>query len=303
MFVRRRFLQLSGATLATALLAPKGAQAAPVSPHRQGAVDAIAAAGDFAALETASGGRLGVTLLDTASGRRIGYRQDERFPMCSTFKALLAAAVLARCDQGRLSLQQRVGVQARAIQQHSPVACRHVGSDMSVRELCRAAVTTSDNTAANLLLALLGGPVQLTAFLRAHGDAVTRNDRVEPEMNKFVAGDPRDTTSPAAMVASLQRCVLGDVLSPTSRQELADWLIDNQTGDTCLRAGLGPRWRIGDKTGSNAVDIRNDIAVLWPMGGGTPWVLAAYLQGARVNSDARDAVIARVGALADTLIG
>ncbi|MFT4248005.1 MAG: class A beta-lactamase, partial [Pseudomonas sp.] len=271
-------------------------------PARSRAAAAIATAADLPALEAASGGRLGVTLLDVGGGRRLGHRQDERFPMCSTFKAPLAAAVLAAAEQGRLSLQQRVPVRARDRLEHAPVTRRHAGKDMSVRDLCRATVTTSDNTAANLLLGLLGGPPGLTAFLRAHGDTVTRSDRTEPEMNGFVPGDPRDTTSPAAMAATLQCCVLGEVLAPASRQALADWLIDNETGDDCLRAGLGPRWRVGDKTGSNGVDTRNDIAVLWPLDGASPWVLTAYLQGATVDSDRRDAVLARVAALAERSI-
>jgi len=298
MLSRRHFLQTSAAALATSAALPMLARAAaPASPA------GIAGATDFAMLEKASGGRLGVTLLDTASGRRIGHRQDERFPMCSTFKAMLAATVLGKGDAGQLRLDQRVPVRALDLLSHAPVARRHVGKEMTVRDLCRATMVTSDNTAANLLLGVVGGPLAVTAFLRAHGDAVTRNDRTEPAMNAFAIGDPRDTTSPAAMAASLLRFVLGDALSAASRQQLADWLIDNETGDDCLRAGLGARWRVGDKTGSNGTDTRNDIAVLWPLGGGTPWVLTAYLQGAGVDSAQRDAVLARVGALADALIG
>lgn len=300
MLARRRFLQFSGAAVATELAAPMLARAAGAP---KAAAAAIAKAADFAALEQASGGRLGVTLLDTGNGRRVGHRQDERFPMCSTFKSMLAATVLGQVDQGQLSLDRRLPVRAEDILSHAPVARRHVGKDLTVRDLCRATMVTSDNTAANLLLGVVGGPPAVTAFLRAHGDTVTRNDRLEPEMNEFAPGDPRDTTSPAAMAGSLQRFVLGDALGAAARQQLADWLIDNETGDACLRAGLGKRWRVGDKTGSNGVDTRNDIAVLWPMAGGPPWVLTAYLQGATVDSAQRDAVLARVGAMADALIG
>lgn len=300
MHARRRFLQLGGAAMATRLAAPMVTGATVVRPA---AAATIARAPDFTAVEQASGGRLGVTLLDTGSGRRVGHRQDERFPMCSTFKSMLAATVLGHVEQGRLTLDRRLPVRAQDILSHAPVARRHVGKDLTVRDLCRATMVTSDNTAANLLLGAVGGPTAVTAFLRAHGDTVTRNDRLEPEMNGFAPGDPRDTTSPAAIAASLQRFVLGDALGAPARQQLADWLIDNETGDACLRAGLGTRWRVGDKTGSNGVDTRSDIAVLWPMAGGAPWVLTAYLQGATVDGAQRDAVLARVGALADALIG
>ncbi|WP_313143286.1 L2 family extended-spectrum class A beta-lactamase [Stenotrophomonas sp.] len=297
MHARRRFLQFSGAALASSLLAPALARAAAAVPA------AIANAADFAALEKASGGRLGVTVLDTGSGRRIaGHRQDERFPMCSTFKSMLVAHVLSLADAGRISLDTRVPIAEKDLLSYAPVARRHVGKDLSVRDLCRGTLTTSDNTAANLLLGVNGGPPALTAFLRAQGDAVTRNDRYEPEMNRFAKGDPRDTTSPAAMAASLARFAVGNGLSAASRLQFADWLIDNQTGDACLRAGLGKRWRVGDKTGSNGEDTRNDIAVLWPRAGGAPWVVTAYLQGASVDDDQRAAVLARVGALADAMI-
>lgn len=297
MHARRRFLQFSGAALASSLLAPALARAAAAVPA------AIANAADFAALEKASGGRLGVTVLDTGSGRRIaGHRQDERFPMCSTFKSMLVAHVLSLADAGRISLDTRVPIAEKDLLSYAPVARRHVGKDLSVRDLCRGTLTTSDNTAANLLLGVNGGPSALTAFLRAQGDAVTRNDRYEPQMNRFAKGDPRDTTSPAAMAASLARFAVGNGLSAASRLQFADWLIDNQTGDACLRAGLGKRWRVGDKTGSNGEDTRNDIAVLWPRAGGAPWVVTAYLQGASLDDDQRAAVLARVGALADAMI-
>ncbi len=295
MLARRQFLQWTGAA-ASALAVTAFAEAPLPTP-------APAAHGnDFAALETASGGRLGVTLLNTASGWRTGHRQDERFPMCSTFKFVLAAAVLHQADRGALSLERRVPVRAQDVVSHAPVTTRHIGKDLTVLDLCRATMITSDNPAANLLLGLVGGPAGVTAFLRANGDAVTRNDRLEPEMNRFAPGDPRDTTSPAAMAASLQRFVLGDVLKPGSRQQLADWLIDNETGDARLRAGLSKAWRVGDKTGSNGKDTTNDIAILWPLAGGAPWVLTSYLQGATVDDAGRNDVLRQVGVIAEGIM-
>lgn len=298
MLSRRHFLQTSALALASSLAVPGLARSAP-GP----AAATIATAADFAALEKASGGRLGVTLLDTRTGKRVGHRQDERFPMCSTIKWMLAAAALHRAERQPGFLDERLPMRAEDLIDHAPTTRRHVGKDLSVRDLCRTTMVTSDNPAANLLLRHLGGPPALTAFMRSHGDAVTRSDRYEPELNRFTLGDPRDTTSPAASAASLQRFVLGDALRPASRQQLADWLIDNETGDATLRAGLGKRWRVGDKTGSNGKDTRNDIGVLWPLGGGTAWVLTAYLQGASVDGGQRDAVLARVAALAERMIG
>jgi len=296
MLARRQFLKFSAGTLATAIVLPALART-PAS--------ASAAADDFAALEKRCGGRLGVCLWHPASGARFGHRMDERFPMCSTFKFLLAAAVLHRAGRGELSLDRRVPVRAADILHHSPASTRHVGKDMSVRDLCRATLTISDNAAANLLLPLVGGPAGLTAFLRAQGDALTLCARHEPELNLFAPGDPRDTTSPAAMAGNLQRFVLGDALEPASRMQLADWLIDNQTGDARLRAGLPHGWRVGDKTGSGYErdGITNDVAVLWPEQGGAPWLLACYLQGSTLDDDGRNGILRRVGELAAIHMG
>ncbi|MBM9914683.1 MULTISPECIES: L2 family extended-spectrum class A beta-lactamase [Stenotrophomonas] len=303
MLARRRFLQFSGAAAASALAAPLLARAATTTMAAAPTPAAIAAASDFAALEKACSGRLGVTLLDTGRGRRLGHRQDERFPLCSTFKSVLTATVLKQAERDPALLDQRLPVRVQDILEHAPVTRRHVGKDLTVRDLCRATLITSDNTAANLLFAAIGGPPAVTAFLRATGDTITRSDRLEPELNSFAIDDPRDTTTPAAIAATLQRLVLGDALKPASRQQLADWLIDNETGDACLRAGLGKRWRVGDKTGSNGEDARNDIAVLWPVQGGSPWIVTAYLQAGAISFEQRAAVLAQVGRIADGLIG
>ena len=291
MIDRRQFLALGGAACAGIAAVPLLARAVP------------APAAGFAALEAESGGRLGVCLWHPASGARFGQRMDERFPMCSTFKFLLAAAVLERAGRGALSLDQRVPVRAADLLAHSPVSARHVGKDLGVRDLCRATLTTSDNAAANLLLPLVDGPAGLTAFLRGQDDVVTVAARYEPEANRFAPGDPRDTTSPGAMAGNLQRFVLGDALDEVSRRQLADWLIDNETGDARLRAGLPPGWRVGDKTGSNGRDTSNDIAVLWPRRGGTPWVLAAFLQGSTLDDAGRDGILRRVGERAAAHLG
>ncbi|MDL5365291.1 class A beta-lactamase [Xanthomonas sp. NCPPB 2654] len=294
MLARRQFLQgmgLAAAALAVAVADAKAPQSkAPALAQR------------LAAIERGSGGRLGVTLLDGNGATLGGQRQDERFPMCSTFKFLLAAAVLQRVDRGELTLQQRVQIRAADMLSHAPVTERHVGGALSVAELCQATMIFSDNPAANLLFPLVGDPPGLTRFLRGLGDTQTRSDRHEPEMNRYAAGDPRDTTTPAAMAATLRALLLGDALQPASRKRLTDWMIDNRTGDACLRAGLTPAWKIGDKTGSNGVDTRNDIAIVWPPGRRTPLLLTAYLNGAKVDDAARDAALKAVAvAVRETL--
>ena len=224
-------------------------------------------------LEAASGGRLGVAALNTADGRRLLHRADERFPFCSTFKMMLSAAVLAREPS---LLEQRLRYDKSELVAHSPITEKHVGEGMTVAELCEATIQTSDNTAANLLIRQLGGPEAVTAYARSIGDRQFRLDRWETALNSAIPGDPRDTTTPAAMMASLHALTLGEALPPAKRQILIDWLIGNTTGATRIRAGVPATWRVGDKTGAGDYGTVNDIAILWPPGK-PPIVLAVYL--------------------------
>ena len=250
----------------------------------------------IAAIEKERGGRLGVAVLDTSNGISAAFRGDERFPMCSTFKLLAVAATLARADSAKEHLDRRIRFGARDLATYSPITKEHVGGDgMSVAELCEAAMTVSDNTAANLLLANLGGPAGVTAYARSLGDQITRLDRNEPDLNEALPGDPRDTTSPSAMVSNLRALTTGSALTPASREHLVGWLIDNKTGNARLRAGLPHDWRVGDKTGSGERGTTNDVAVIWPSGGRPAVFVAAYLTGSPADGDGRNATHAAVG--------
>lgn len=232
-------------------------------------------------IEQGIGGRLGVFALDTGSGRSVGYRADERFAMCSTFKLLLAAAVLHRVDGGQAALDQHLRVTQADLVNHSPVAAARVEQGyITVAEACEATVTVSDNAAANLLLPLVGGPRGLTGWLRRHtGDRLTRLDRTEPALNSNLAGDPRDTTTARAMAQTTHRLLAADSpLHEPSREHLRRWLESASTGLRRLRAGLPTDWRVGDKTGSGSGGAVNDVAVAWPPGR-PPVVLAVYLSG------------------------
>lgn len=256
----------------------------------------------LAALQLQHGGRLGVAILVTDSGRRINHFGEQRFPMCSTFKFLAAAQVLARVDRGEEQLDRRVVFERGDLVPYSPVTEQHVGTPgMTMAELCHAAVAVSDNTAGNLLLANFGGPAALTAFARSLGDGKTRLDRVEPDLNEAVPGDPRDTTTPAAMLGNMHALLLGDTLSPASRAHLADWMVATTTGDERLRAGLPAGWRVGDKTGTSPNGVTNDIAIAWPPGRG-PLLIAAYYAESSIPQQQRNAVLAEVGRIAAGLV-
>ncbi|HEY3798034.1 MAG TPA: class A beta-lactamase [Caulobacteraceae bacterium] len=255
----------------------------------------------FAAIEARVAGRLGVAAVDLASGAGLAQRADERFPMCSTFKAMAAAAVLKRVDAGAERLDRFVRYSERDLLAYAPTTRAHLkDGGMTLGDLCQAAVELSDNGAANLILASLGGPHGWTRYVRTLGDTVSRLDRREPALNTSVPGEARDTTTPAAMLADLRKTVLGDALSPASRQRLQDWLIGCKTGDARLRAGLPTAWRVGDKTGTwsgvNAYASSNDIAVAWTPT--QPILISCYITGAdSVPGAVRDSAIADVARL------
>lgn len=280
--------------LLAAVTAPFAAACTPWAGRAEGSA---AAQDRLAALESAAGGRLGIAALNTASGARLSHRADERFALCSTFKVIAASAVLQRSATQAGLLQRRIAYKKDELVAYSPITEKHVGDGLTVAELCAAALQYSDNTAANLLMKLLGGPAAVTAFARAIGDNQFRLDRWETELNTALPGDPRDTSTPAAMAASLQRLTLGDALGRAEREQLVAWMRGNTTGATRIRAGVPADWQVADKTGSGDYGTANDIGVAWPPGR-PPIVLAIYFTQPGKDAAYRNDVLASAARIA-----
>jgi beta-lactamase class A len=223
-----------------------------------------AAQDPFAALEKQTGARIGVAALDTENGKRIAWRADERFVMCSTFKLSLAGAILAKADKGGVRLDRLVPYGADMPIGVSPVTRKNLAHGMTIAELCEAAVVYSDNGAANILLAVLGGPEAMTAYWRSLGDKITRLDDIELKLN--IPDGERNTTTPAAMLGNLDILLLGQALSPQSRARLLGWMRTSTTGANRLRAGLPASWQWADKTGTGPerYGLVNDIGIATP---------------------------------------
>ena len=284
---RRLFVKSLGTFTASALIAaPAAALAQTTAP------DALTRT--IEDVEKRLGARMGVAIFDTESSNRWQHRADERFPMCSTFKALAAAAVLALVDQDREDLNRRIVLGSSDLVTYSPVTKDRLGGDgMTIGELCEAAITTSDNTAGNMMLRAIGGPEGFTAFVRSMGDTVTRLDRWETDLNEATPGDVRDTTTPAAMTKTLQALTLGNVLSVTSRDHLIQWLVGNKVGDAKIRAGMPKDWRVADKTGGGSFGTNNDIAVIWPPGR-KPVLVSIFTTETNASFDDRNAGMAAI---------
>lgn len=251
----------------------------------------------MAAIQARVGGRIGACMLDTQSQLELAFNAPERFAMCSTFKLMLVAAILKRVEAGALALDGRLPVREQDMVPYAPITSKHVpAGSMTVLDLCAAAVTVSDNAAANILLQPLGGPAALTQFLRDSGDQVTRLDRTEVELNANLPGDLRDTTAPQAMVGSMQKVLVGEVLAPQSRQQLIAWMQQSTTGLNRLRAGVPADWRPGDKTGNGRNGAANDLLVAWPPGRSAV-IAAVYMSESLQAVSALDQAHAEIGGL------
>ncbi|MFJ3160159.1 class A beta-lactamase [Streptomyces kanasensis] len=276
---------------------PARTSAAPGSPG------AAAATADraFRDLQRRFDARLGVHAVDTATGREVAFRADDRFAYASTFKALAVGALLR--ERGLDGLDEVVRYSRDDLVGHSPATEGAVGTGMSLRDLCAAALRYSDNTAANLLFDALGGPEGLERKLKALGDDVIEMNRRETDLSEGRPGDVRDTSTPRAMARDLRAFLLGDALGPAERAQLRTWMATNTTGATLVRAGVPAGWAVADKSGTAGYGGRNDIAVVWPAGGRAPLVIAVMSSRDRKGAERRDELVAQAAAAAVRALG
>lgn len=246
--------------------------------------DNHAAIAELAALEQRASGRLGAYILDPVRRTGYGWRENERFAHASSFKLSLAAMILAKGDAGEIDLDEILRWTEKDMLWVSPVTQASLDTGLSVRDLAKATLITSDNTAANVLLRRFGGPAALTNFWRSLGDTVSRLDRYEPDLNVTPPGTELDTTTPAAMAATTAALVRGDALTSESCAKLKDWMAEVRTGKDRIRSGFPSEWASGDKTGTGIGDTKHtyvDIAFGGPIGQ-TPLIVTAYFEPAKL---------------------
>jgi beta-lactamase class A len=291
--ISRRNVLTAAIATAPALLMPGGVMAA------RSAVATVERA--LAALERRQGGKLGVAILDAGSGRLFSHRGGEYFPLCSTHKFITVAHVLARVDRGEESLSRRVPIRREDLVPYAPATEPQIGKPegMTIADLCAASITLSDNVAANLLYESVGGPAQVTAYVRTLGDGATSLDRLEPQLNDVAPDDRRDSSTPIAIARLLRQLSTGGALSPASRDRFNRWMVANTTGDKRLRAGVPAGWTVGDKTGTGPRNATNDVAIIWPAGDRAPiFVSALYVDAPEGAMADREKVLAEVGRIA-----
>jgi len=244
-----------------------------------------------------------MTVFDANTGTTWQYRGDERFPLNSTYKTFSCAALLAKVDEKSLSLDQSVSISKEMLVTYSPITEKSLSPQtMTFGEVCRAAVSYSDNTAANVVFDAIGGTTGFNSYMRSIGDDQTRLDRKEPELNDATPGDERDTTTPNDIVSSLRKILLGNGLSVSSRNVLTQWMLDDQVAGALLRASLPSNWKIADKTGAGGYGSRSIVAVIWPPSK-QPVVVGIYVTQTKASLQASNEAIARIGAALKEAIG
>lgn len=257
-------------------------------------------------IEEAAGGQLGAFVLDTGNGETLGWRSDQRFCHCSTFKLSLVAMALREADAGRIDLSEALSFSQSDIVEYSPVVEKNLAAgQLPIIALAEAAQVISDNAAANLLMRRLGGPQSLTQFWRDIGDDVSRIDGYEPEINVIPPGTQENSTTPKAMAHTLANIVLGDVLSSESRELLRNWMEATRTGLRRIQAGIPESWSALDKTGTGmrpAIGNKtNNIAVLFPTADRAPLVVTGYFEHPDFSESIRsddEAVLKSLGEIA-----
>jgi len=292
---RRTFVFAALAAPFASVALPAAAASTAAKPNATTTVPVDDLTSALTRLESAADGRIGLSAIDTASGKRISYRADERFPICSTFKTMAVAAILDRSMHDPALMEKRLQLKRKDVFKsgYAPITEKHLDQGMTVTELCAATMQYSDNAAVNRLMQELGGPAAVTHYVRSLGDKVFRLDRWEPELNTALPGDARDTSTPAAMAQTLQKLTLGDALAAPQRAQLIAWLQGNTTGGRRIRAGVPDNWVVGDKTGTGSYGTTNDTGILWPPAG-APIVTAIFFTQHHEKAASRDDVIASV---------
>ncbi len=252
-------------------------------------VDPVAAEDHFAALERKYDARLGVYAMATGTSVAIAYHADDPFAFASTYQTLAAAAVLRQRPLSYLDTVVRYVPED--VNSFSPVTREHIETGLTIRELCDAAVRFGDGTAAGLLMRDIGGPEQLTAYLRSLGDTVSRIDLYEPELGGVAPGDPRGATTPRALAADYQQIVLRAALAPQQEVLLKDWLEHGTTGADTIRAGVPAGWTVAGQAGLGGYGRACDAAVVRPPGG-APLVLTVLTDRPGPADEPRPAMIA-----------
>lgn len=284
---------------------------------------------EIARLGAPADGVVGVAAWRTdGRGPKVLINADQPFPMGSTFKVAVAGAVLARVDAGQLSLDQLVPVPWGAMVESEGLAetFKHPGVSVSVKNLLELMLTVSDNTAADMMTNLAGGPAAVTAWVRRQGveglrvdrdtsgllrdffhigpgpfpDALAAAVKADPgledrssKLNPQFDDDPRDTSTPRAMSTLIQRILTGQALSPASTKLITEIMERNTTGKARIRGRLPAGVTVAEKTGTIGASL-NDAGMISLPGNGGKVMVTVFIRKSTKPFEDRELAIADI---------
>ncbi|PTI80463.1 BlaZ family class A beta-lactamase [Staphylococcus succinus] len=257
----------------------------------------VASANEFDQLEKENSTTVGVYGINTESGEEINHHSDERFGYASTFKAIASGVLLNNYTEKELN--KKIQIQQKDIVAYSPVTEKYVGKQMSLKALIEAAMLKSDNTANNYIIGEIGGISSFKADLQQLGDHVSDPQRLEPKLNDYEPTSTADTTTPRAAAHTLNELLTSHQMNTKNLKLLKRVMIENETGDQLIKAGVPKHYLVGDKSGQGTTyATRNDIAFIYPKKDDKPIILAVYTKKDDKEGTPDDKVIAKAAQIA-----
>jgi beta-lactamase class A len=247
-------------------------------------------------------GHVGVAAVLVESGETIAsLNSHDHFPMQSVYKLPISMAVMAQVDQGKLTLDQKVRVTKEDYVPrlaYSPIRDKFPnGTELTVDELLRFALSESDGTASDVLLRLAGGPTSVQMYVTdlPVADMIVLN--TEKELAADWQAQYRNSATPDSGVALLRALSEKRGLSEPSQALLLKYMIESAPGANRLKGLLPPGTIVAHKTGTSGTNqgitaATNDIGLI-TLPGGKHLAIAVFVSDSPADEATREGVIAK----------
>ncbi|QPS99835.1 class A beta-lactamase [Staphylococcus equorum] len=248
-------------------------------------------ANEFDKIEKDNNTTVGVYGINTENGKKVQHNANERFAFASTFKAIASGVLLNNYSEK--DLNKKITINEADIVEYSPVTENYIGKQMTLKDLIKASMLQSDNTANNKVMEELGGVKGFKHELKQLGDNISNPQRLEPELNLYDPNSTADTTTPRAAAQTLNTILTSDQINDGNLDLLKQVMIENETGDSLIKAGVPDNYIVGDKSGQGLTyATRNDLAFIYPDKHKKPIILAIYTKQDDKDGQPDDKVIA-----------
>ncbi|MRF37711.1 class A beta-lactamase [Staphylococcus sp. KY49P] len=250
-----------------------------------------ASASELKHIEQENDVTIGVYGMNTDNGKVYKHNSDERFAFASTYKAIASGILLNNVPNSKLN--KKIKINERDIVAYSPVTEKYIGKTMSLKSLVQASMLQSDNTANNKIIDEIGGLEGFNNELQGLGDYISKPQRLEPDLNDYDPTKIADTTTPRAAATTLHKLLASNQMDKDNQALLKQVMIENETGDSLIKAGVPKKYIVGDKSGQGLTyGTRNDLAFIYTDKHRKPIILAVYTKQDQKNAKPDDKIIA-----------